>query len=332
MQVQYPTARSRSRSRYGDSDSDRDYVPISVPLVARHHDRGRRSPETVYNNNFLIPAEAAPRRRAASTSGQPQPINLIVNPSVADDDRRRSRSRRRRDSSASSDRSRNTHRSSRYGYDREDIRREIEYENRRDELRSRSRDRDRRRELERLQDQMDEQKRRERKERQKWEDELEDKKRQEAKEKERILLEARLEEDRKKKEQDDYRKKILEEEEEKARKKKKEKEAHDKEVEEQMRQKFKALGTIMAFAHRVQDPLTKAGYSDARIDELMKGKREKQRNDREWAIDLTRPTYIKVNRKYLLPDTLDHYQLPWEWDKVSPPHHSHSTRMCLSWC
>jgi hypothetical protein len=34
------------------------------------------------------------------------------------------------------------------------------------------------------------------------------------------------------------------------------------------------------------------------------------------AIDLHRPTFIKVNRKYLHPDTLDHYGLPWEWDAV----------------
>ena len=37
----------------------------------------------------------------------------------------------------------------------------------------------------------------------------------------------------------------------------------------------------------------------------------------EWAIDLSRPTFIKVHRKYLSPDTLDKYYLPWEWDKVS---------------
>ena len=36
----------------------------------------------------------------------------------------------------------------------------------------------------------------------------------------------------------------------------------------------------------------------------------------EWAIDLSRPTFIKVHRKYLSPDTLDKYYLPWEWDKV----------------
>ena len=33
--------------------------------------------------------------------------------------------------------------------------------------------------------------------------------------------------------------------------------------------------------------------------------------------DLTRPTYIKVHQKHLSPDTLDEYNLPWEWDPVS---------------
>lgn len=47
----------------------------------------------------------------------------------------------------------------------------------------------------------------------------------------------------------------------------------------------------------------------------MKGKREKHHHDQEWAIDLTRPTHIKVRRQYLLPDTLDHFNLPWEYDK-----------------
>jgi len=32
---------------------------------------------------------------------------------------------------------------------------------------------------------------------------------------------------------------------------------------------------------------------------------------------LTQPTYIKVHRKHLSPDTLDAYNLPWEWDDVS---------------
>ena len=33
--------------------------------------------------------------------------------------------------------------------------------------------------------------------------------------------------------------------------------------------------------------------------------------------DLRRPTYLKVHRKHLSPVTLDEYELPWEWDKVS---------------
>jgi hypothetical protein len=34
-------------------------------------------------------------------------------------------------------------------------------------------------------------------------------------------------------------------------------------------------------------------------------------------LDVNRPTYVKINRKYLSPDTLDAYNLPWEWDLVS---------------
>ena len=32
-----------------------------------------------------------------------------------------------------------------------------------------------------------------------------------------------------------------------------------------------------------------------------------------------RPVYVKAHRKHLSPDTLDAYQLPWEWDEASPP-------------
>ena len=47
---------------------------------------------------------------------------------------------------------------------------------------------------------------------------------------------------------------------------------------------------------------------------MLADKRKAKPSDREWLLDLTRLTYIKVNRKYLSPDTLDHYHLPWEWD------------------
>ena len=34
-------------------------------------------------------------------------------------------------------------------------------------------------------------------------------------------------------------------------------------------------------------------------------------------VNLSKPTYLKVHRKHLSPDTLDAYDLPWEWDDVS---------------
>ena len=36
-------------------------------------------------------------------------------------------------------------------------------------------------------------------------------------------------------------------------------------------------------------------------------------------LDLALPTYIMVHRRHLSPDTLDAYELPWEWKEVSPP-------------
>lgn len=39
--------------------------------------------------------------------------------------------------------------------------------------------------------------------------------------------------------------------------------------------------------------------------------------DQRNMVDLQRPPYIKVHRKHLSPDTLNAYDLPWEWVKVS---------------
>ncbi|RMZ75939.1 hypothetical protein DV738_g5243, partial [Chaetothyriales sp. CBS 135597] len=60
----------------------------------------------------------------------------------------------------------------------------------------------------------------------------------------------------------------------------------------------------------------KQRYTDERIDRVLREKRkDRNDNDHAWAIDLSRPTFIKVNRKFLSPVTLDHFSLPWEWDK-----------------
>src|ERR1700679_2786378 len=55
------------------------------------------------------------------------------------------------------------------------------------------------------------------------------------------------------------------------------------------------------------------GYSPEYVEEVLHKKKAERAT---LAIDLQRPTFIKVNRKYLHPDTLDFYGLPWEWDSV----------------
>ncbi|KAL8702444.1 MAG: hypothetical protein Q9201_004395 [Fulgogasparrea decipioides] len=39
--------------------------------------------------------------------------------------------------------------------------------------------------------------------------------------------------------------------------------------------------------------------------------------DKVKIVDLARPTYIKVHYKHMLPDTLNAFGLPWEWEEVS---------------
>ncbi|KAI9881026.1 MAG: hypothetical protein M1830_008908 [Pleopsidium flavum] len=62
------------------------------------------------------------------------------------------------------------------------------------------------------------------------------------------------------------------------------------------------------FKERVKKEFTAAGYSEEHIEAILtKGKKPK-------AKELSRPTYIKVHRKHLSPETLDVFHLPWEWD------------------
>ncbi len=215
------------RSHY--SNDSGDYVPILVG--APRADPRRRSPDQ--GNNVFLSIPAA-RPRAVSTSGNAQPINLHISPSVFDDNHNRSRSRSRhrpsrRSSSSSSDRSRPSHhRSSRsYEYDNlpYDVRRDLDFAK---EARAEERERS----LER---------RRER-EKRRWEDDYEDRKKREQRDKERIIQEAKEAEDKRKKEDEKLRQKILDEEEEKKKKKKKEKELEDRLFEEKVREKFKLAG------------------------------------------------------------------------------------------
>jgi hypothetical protein len=79
---------------------------------------------------------------------------------------------------------------------------------------------------------------------------------------------------------------------------------------------------IASHKHGYQHLLTRLffnpGYSPEYVEEVLHKKKAERAT---LAIDLQRPTFIKVNRKYLHPDTLDHYGLPWEWDAVCTTSH-----------
>lgn len=98
------------------------------------------------------------------------------------------------------------------------------------------------------------------------------------------------------------------EEAEKKEKEKREKEEEDRKFEERFKLQF-----------------MQAGYTEAQAEAILqKKKKENEKKAKNvMAIDLSRPTWIKVKRKWLLPETLDHYYLPWEWD-VSRPFFSFS--------
>jgi len=107
--------------------------------------------------------------------------------------------------------------------------------------------------------------------------------------------------------------------EEEALKKRAVEEHHVKMFEKQEKEKKEKEAVDKAFRERVKETFGAAGYSEESIEKILEGKKGKKGEKHEKKImDLTRPTYIKVNQKYLSPETLDVYQLPWEWDDVSP--------------
>ena len=89
-------------------------------------------------------------------------------------------------------------------------------------------------------------------------------------------------------------------------------------LEEDLKRKKKKEEEDKAFQQRMRETLAKAGYSEESIEKTLNGKGDNgDKGQGKKIMDLTRPTYIKVHRKHLSPDTLDLYELPWEWDDVS---------------
>ncbi|KAJ9215209.1 hypothetical protein DTO166G4_3287 [Paecilomyces variotii] len=59
-----------------------------------------------------------------------------------------------------------------------------------------------------------------------------------------------------------------------------------------------------------RERLKELGYVEEQIDSLVINKDKESRRKEE-----NKTTWVKVHRKYLLPETLDAFNLPWEWDK-----------------
>lgn len=71
------------------------------------------------------------------------------------------------------------------------------------------------------------------------------------------------------------------------------------------------------FWRTTNKPAQGAGFSAPVQVSILENEGKSKGHDQKKTIDLTQPTYIKVHRKHLSPDTLDVYDLPWEWDDVS---------------
>jgi hypothetical protein len=138
-------------------------------------------------------------------------------------------------------------------------------------------------------------------------EELEEREKEEAArekyEEERILKEARKA--KKKKEEDELKKKAIEEYEIKKLEDKAKRDKEKKEKDEE-------------FQKRVKDTFGQAGYSEDRIEKILeKAEKGGHKNKEKQIVDLRRPMFLKVHRKHMSPDTLDEFDLPWEWDTVS---------------
>ena len=127
---------------------------------------------------------------------------------------------------------------------------------------------------------------------------------QERWEEEQILKAARKE--KKKKEEEEMKKRAV-------------KEYELKKLEDEAKAKKKKEEEDEAFRKKAIETFAAAGYSKKSVVGILEAaeKGKKAKGSGKEIMDLTRPTYIKVNKKHLSPETLNEYNLPWEWDDVS---------------
>ncbi|KAI4258242.1 MAG: hypothetical protein LQ352_001295 [Teloschistes flavicans] len=116
-------------------------------------------------------------------------------------------------------------------------------------------------------------------------------------------------------------------------------EAEREKYEKEMKEREKKEDEDRVFTARLTDMYIAQGYSEESIKIMIQDAENKKRHgshgshsphsplavgghydntivkieDHMKVVDLNRPTYIKVHRKHLSPETLDAYSLPWEW-------------------
>ena len=238
------------------------------------------------NGNLVIPnGGGSGRVRRSSFEQSSRPTSIVINNSQWEEASPERRSRRRSahstyDSDSYSDHSRS------HSHDRRGHRRHSKHYHR--ESRNRTPDLEMEKRLERL------------KELEAREEEEEARKRFEE---EKILEDARKA--KKKKEEEDMKKAAIEE-------------WKTKELEKELKEKAAKEEADRLYQARVRAEFAAKGYSEESITKFLK-KEEKQHEKqykKKEVMDLSRATFIKVDRKYLSPDTLDAYELPWEWDDV----------------
>ncbi|OJD17381.1 hypothetical protein AJ78_02511 [Emergomyces pasteurianus Ep9510] len=64
------------------------------------------------------------------------------------------------------------------------------------------------------------------------------------------------------------------------------------------------------FEERARATLAKSGYTDDQITAMLKGEDKTKAVSRPGQ----KPTFIKVSRQHIAPETLDAFHIPWEWD------------------
>ena len=146
-------------------------------------------------------------------------------------------------------------------------------------------------------------------------------------EEERVIAEAKKA--KKRKEEEDFKKKAIEEYElKKAERKKEEEEAKRRAIEEYERKKAEERHrkekekkeADEEFERRVKKTFGQVGYDEESIEQLLekaeKGGKGHHKEKDTRIMDLRRPTFVKVHRKHISPETLDEYDLPWQWDTV----------------